>query len=156
VGIGTDVIVGFPEEGETEFEESLRFLEEAPVTFLHVFRYSPRPGTAAARLGPGATDGRIRERSEVLRALGEAKRQAFLRSLAGATLPVVMESGRGRRGPIAMSDVFVPVELDLAPGSGRGILNARITGEDGARLTGTVVSQTAAASPLRNAEAAMG
>ncbi|HMI31989.1 MAG TPA: tRNA (N(6)-L-threonylcarbamoyladenosine(37)-C(2))-methylthiotransferase MtaB [Candidatus Limnocylindrales bacterium] len=157
VGIGTDVIVGFPGEGETEFEETLRFLEEAPVTFLHVFRYSARPGTAAAGLpASGGTDSRIRERSGTLRALGEAKRQAFLSSLAGKTLPVVMESGRGRRGPVAMSDVFVPVELDFDPESRHGILDVRITGGDGARLAGTAAPQAAAATSLRKAGAAIG
>ncbi len=49
--------MGFPGEGEAEFQETLRFLEEAPVTFLHVFRYSSRPGTAAARLPPRALGG---------------------------------------------------------------------------------------------------
>ncbi len=49
MGIGADVVVGFPGEGDAEFEETYRFLEEAPVTFLHVFRYSARPGTMAAR-----------------------------------------------------------------------------------------------------------
>jgi threonylcarbamoyladenosine tRNA methylthiotransferase MtaB len=143
VGIGADVIVGFPGEGEAEFEETRRFLEEAPVTFLHVFRYSSRPGTAASRLPGGVPEARARERSEILRTLGEAKTRAFRRSLVGATLSVVLERGRGPRGPFAMSDLYLPVELDHEPRSRRGILDVTITGEDGARLLAAPVSRSA-------------
>jgi threonylcarbamoyladenosine tRNA methylthiotransferase MtaB len=136
VGIGADVIVGFPGEGCEEFEETRRFLEEAPVTFLHVFRYSSRPGTASARIPTSVPDDVARERSETLRALGEAKARAFRQSLVGETLPVVMERGHGSSGPIAMSDVYLPVELVQEPASRLGILRATITREDGARLLG--------------------
>ncbi len=145
VGIGADVIVGHPGEGEAEFEETRRFLEEMPVTFLHVFRYSSRPGTAASRLPDAVPEARARARSEILRALGDSKTHAFRRSLVGTTIPVVLERGRGRRGPFAMSDVYVPVELDFDPEPGRGILRVSIRGEDGARLAGAPVSRSAVA-----------
>jgi threonylcarbamoyladenosine tRNA methylthiotransferase MtaB len=145
VGIGADVIVGHPGEGEAEFEETRRFLEEMPVTFLHVFRYSGRPGTAASRLAGGVPEARARERSEILRALGDSKTRAFRRSLVGTTIPVVLERGRGRRGPLAMSDVYLPVELDSDPRHGREILDVTIRGEDGTRLAGTPVSRSAVA-----------
>jgi len=145
VGLGADVIVGFPGEGDAEFEVTRRFLEEAPVTFLHVFRYSSRPGTAAARLPGSAPEARARERSEILRALGEAKTRAFRRSLLGARLTVVLERGRGARGPFAMSDLYVPVELDRDPDTAAGILDVTITGEDGLRLLGTPVSRSVGA-----------
>jgi len=137
VGIGADVIVGFPGEGIAEFEETRRFLEDIPVTFLHVFRYSSRPGTASARLEGAAPDAAARERSETLRALGESKARAFRRSLLGGTLAVVMEQGRGRIGPIAMSDVYLPVELTEEPLSRRGILDVSIVGEESGRLLGS-------------------
>ncbi len=129
--------MGFAGEGDSEFEETRRLLEELPVTFLHVFRYSPRPGTLATRLPDAASDARARERSEILRALGEKKKSAFRRSFVGATLPVVLERGRGRIGPIAMSDVYLPVELDHDPESRPGILEVSITGEDSERLLGS-------------------
>ncbi|HXL15296.1 MAG TPA: hypothetical protein VN972_04360, partial [Methylomirabilota bacterium] len=131
------VIVGFPGEGIAEFEETRRFLEDIPVTFLHVFRYSSRPGTASARLEGAAPDAAARERSETLRALGESKARAFRRSLLGGTLAVVMEQGRGRIGPIAMSDVYLPVELTEEPLSRRGILDVSIVGEESGRLLGS-------------------
>jgi hypothetical protein len=75
--------------------------------------------------------------------LGEEKTRAFRRSLLGTRLRVVPERGRGRRGPLAMSDLYVPVELDREPASGGGILDVSITGEDGVRLTGSPVSRSA-------------
>lgn len=137
IGIGADVIVGFPGEGEAEFRETYRFVSETPLTFLHVFRYSLRPGTAAARLGSPGSGSESRERSAMLRALGESKAKSFRRSLIGSALPVVLESGRGPRGPIAMSDVYLPVELDRDPDRA-GILSARIVGEAHARLLGVI------------------
>ncbi|TMQ59111.1 MAG: tRNA (N(6)-L-threonylcarbamoyladenosine(37)-C(2))-methylthiotransferase MtaB [Candidatus Eisenbacteria bacterium] len=140
VGIGADVIVGFPGEGEAQFQETYDFLEGSPITFLHVFRYSPRPGTVAARLGAGVPEAGARERAERLRALGEAKSDAFRRSLIDSTVPVVMESGRGTRGPIAMSDVYVPVELDRDPDRRDGIHLARVEGVSGGRLVGSIAA----------------
>jgi threonylcarbamoyladenosine tRNA methylthiotransferase MtaB len=137
VGIGADVIVGFPGEGEAEFQETLRFLDEAPVTFLHVFRYSSRPGTAAARLPGVAPEPVARERAERLRAVGEAKARAFRRSFLGTTLPVVMERGVGRRGRVAMSDVYVPIEVEGEPDVRRRVFDVRVQEEDGDRLVGS-------------------
>ena len=137
VGIGADVIVGFPGEGEAEFQETLEFLEEAPVTFLHVFRYSSRPGTAASRLSEAVPDLVARERAERLRLLGEAKARAFRRSFLGTTLPVVMERGVGRRGRVGMSDVYVPIEVEAEEGMVRGIFEVRVHDEDGDRLVGS-------------------
>jgi threonylcarbamoyladenosine tRNA methylthiotransferase MtaB len=143
VGIGADVIVGFPGEGDAEFEETRRFVTDLPVAFLHVFRYSSRPGTAAARVPGTVSDGAARERSEILRALGELKALAFRRSLLGATLPVVMERGRRPGGPVGMSDVYVPVALDREPETRSGILSVSIVGEDGPRLLGSPLGAAA-------------
>jgi threonylcarbamoyladenosine tRNA methylthiotransferase MtaB len=140
VGIGADVIVGFPGEGDTEFEETYEFLEEAPVAFLHVFRYSARPGTTAARLDPPA--GAVaRERSERLRLLAAAKGAAFRRTLVGTTLPVIVEARQVAGRPVATSDVFVPVDLSRMP-TARGIVAARILRLEGDRLIGEPVGAT--------------
>jgi len=71
--IATDVIVGFPGEGEREFEETYQFLKKSPITKFHVFRYSPRPGTVAATLKNEPTPQTKRERSQKLIELGKKK-----------------------------------------------------------------------------------
>jgi threonylcarbamoyladenosine tRNA methylthiotransferase MtaB len=95
-GLGTDVIAGFPGETEADFESGLTFLQEQPFTYFHVFPYSRRRGTVAARL-PGQVQAReITARSRLLRQLGEAKRAAFAECWVGHDLPVLLESTRDR------------------------------------------------------------
>src|SRR3954462_2322504 len=80
-GIGADVMVGFPGETDADFEESRRFIESMPFTYLHVFTYSERPGTAAAAM-PGAVPVNVRrERNRILRDLAAAKNKAFRESM---------------------------------------------------------------------------
>ncbi|HEX7077556.1 MAG TPA: tRNA (N(6)-L-threonylcarbamoyladenosine(37)-C(2))-methylthiotransferase MtaB [Candidatus Eisenbacteria bacterium] len=136
VAVGADVIVGFPGEGAAEFEETERFLEALPITYLHVFRYSPRPGTAASRSPGGPPDPvAARERSERLRALGDRKRAAFHRSLVGATLPAIVEGSLARGRLVAMTDLYAPVALREAPRE-RGIVPIRVEEAVGDRLVG--------------------
>jgi threonylcarbamoyladenosine tRNA methylthiotransferase MtaB len=87
--IGADVITGFPGESEADHAATLRFIEERPFTYLHVFSYSQRAGTKAAAL-PGHLPGQvIKGRARELRALGEVKSEAFRRSQIGRTLRVL-------------------------------------------------------------------
>jgi len=88
-GIGADVIAGFPGESEAEHAATLRFIEQRPFTYLHVFSYSSRPGTRAASL-PGHLSGAIvKRRARELRALGETKSTEFRQSQIGRTLRVL-------------------------------------------------------------------
>lgn len=135
VGIGADVIVGHPGEGAREFEETVAFLGDLPVPFLHVFRYSPRPDTAAMRLGDGAPLAVARRRSERLRALGDEARRAFLRSLVGAVLPVLPESGGGGGFVPARSDLHAMVHVEAAS-RWTGLAEARITEAHDDHVTG--------------------
>ncbi len=135
VGIGADVIVGFPGETEAEFEETVALLEAAPVTYLHVFRYSARPGTAAAGL-PGAPAAAVaHERSERLRALGAARGAAFRASLVGSRLTVLPEERRAGGRVLAMSDLYVPVLLDRTPAA-PGLVEALAAGASEEGLLG--------------------
>ncbi len=89
--IGADVIVGFPGESDEQFEQTRDFLASLPLSYLHVFTYSPRPGTAAAQM-PGQLPGHVKKRrNHLLRELSERKRQAFGESLMGEVLEVVVE-----------------------------------------------------------------
>jgi threonylcarbamoyladenosine tRNA methylthiotransferase MtaB len=84
--IGADVIVGFPGETREDFDATAEFISELPFTYLHVFSFSPRPGTPAARLSDPVEAVEIRERARALRALGERKTAAFRSSQLGQTL----------------------------------------------------------------------
>ncbi|MGE5498532.1 MAG: tRNA (N(6)-L-threonylcarbamoyladenosine(37)-C(2))-methylthiotransferase MtaB [Syntrophothermus sp.] len=91
VGIGVDVIVGFPGETEDEFLETYEFLNELPVSYLHVFTYSERPDTKAISL-PGIVDiAERKRRNSMLRILSEKKRRAFYQKMTGTAQEVVFE-----------------------------------------------------------------
>jgi threonylcarbamoyladenosine tRNA methylthiotransferase MtaB len=92
--IGADVIVGFPGETDEDFRATVRFIESLPFTYLHVFSFSERPGTAAASLGDAVPPQTIRERARALRALAEEKSAAFRASQAGSILRA-LTLGRG-------------------------------------------------------------
>ncbi len=95
--IGTDVIAGFPGEDDAAFARTVAFLEGSPCTYLHVFPYSVRRGTTAAKLGGHNAPPVIAARARVLRALGERKRRAFVERFDGASAEVLVESRRDPR-----------------------------------------------------------
>jgi threonylcarbamoyladenosine tRNA methylthiotransferase MtaB len=126
IAFGADIIAGFPTETEEMFARSLDLVEECGLTFLHVFPYSPRPGTPAARM-PQVAGGEIRERAKRLRVAGEAALRERLESEVGATREVLIESATAGR-----TEHFVPVAI-----SGETVGSVQrfaITGHDGARL----------------------
>ncbi|MEO1797331.1 MAG: tRNA (N(6)-L-threonylcarbamoyladenosine(37)-C(2))-methylthiotransferase MtaB [Pseudomonadota bacterium] len=90
---GADMIAGFPTETDAHFENSLRLVEECGLTWLHVFPYSPRPGTPAARM-PQVEGATIKTRAAALRARGEAAVAAHLAAQVGAERQVLLESPR--------------------------------------------------------------
>jgi len=89
--IGTDVIAGFPGESDENFEQSFNLIESLPLAYLHVFPYSVRAGTTAAKM-TGRVDGTvIKRRAAMLRELGEIKRRRFAESMIGRKLEVLLE-----------------------------------------------------------------
>jgi threonylcarbamoyladenosine tRNA methylthiotransferase MtaB len=87
--IGADVMVGFPGETDFEFEETRRMIEDLPFTYLHVFTYSPRPGTPAAEMRDQVPVPVARERNRVLRELASEKKLAFMRSFIGKPIEAI-------------------------------------------------------------------
>jgi threonylcarbamoyladenosine tRNA methylthiotransferase MtaB len=127
IALGADIIAGFPTETEEMFKRSLDLVEECDLTLLHVFPYSPRPGTPAARM-PQVPGERISDRAKRLRASGGAALRRRLTSEAGATRQVLIESATQGR-----TEHFLPVAISgETPGTVRALT---ITGNDGARLT---------------------
>lgn len=124
---GADIIAGFPTETDEMFSRSLDLVEECGLTFLHVFPYSPRPGTPAARM-PQVAGGAIKARAKQLRAAGEAALRRRLQAEIGATRDVLIESeGQGR------TEHYLPVAV--AGAEVGSVMRLRIAGNDGERLT---------------------
>lgn len=98
--IGADVIVGFPGESEEEFAETMEFVAGLPLTYLHVFAYSDRPGTRASAMASKVKPETISARSERLRALGAEKNQVFQQAFRGRTLEALLLRQRAEDGRI--------------------------------------------------------
>ena len=105
--IGADVMAGFPGETDAEFEESRRFIEAMPFTYLHVFTYSERPGTPAAEDRNQVPVSVRKERNRILRDLAAAKNRAFRESMVGKRLSVVTL----HEPCAALSENYLTVEL---------------------------------------------
>lgn len=108
-GIGVDVIVGFPGETEADFEETCRYLDDLPLTYLHVFTYSERPGTPAATLPGTVSPAERARRNEILRALSAKKKDAFYRRHVGNRVRVLLESDVTDGFRYGFSDTYVRV-----------------------------------------------
>lgn len=127
IAFGADIIAGFPTETEEMFSRSLDLVEECGLTFLHVFPYSPRPGTPAARM-PQVAGGAIKERAKRLRAAGEAALRRRLQEEVGTTRDVLIESDSQGR-----TEHYLPVAI-AGERVGR-VVPLMIAGSDGERLT---------------------
>jgi len=127
VVFGADIIAGFPTETDGMFARSLALVEDCGLTQLHVFPFSPRPGTPAARM-PQLDRALVKERAQRLRERGEAALRAHLDAQVGATHRVLTE-----RGGIARTEQFTAVRLNapLAPGL---FLDLTVAGHDGRQL----------------------
>ena len=137
--IGTDLIAGFPGEDDAAFERTLAFVAASPITYAHVFPYSVRTGTTAAKLDGRVATATIRDRAARLRALAERRRAEFARGFDGASAEVLVETTRdpatGRLrgytrnylraaldGPDALMGRRVPVRLAIGRGGRVGAI----------------------------------
>lgn len=125
--IGVDVIVGTPGEDEAEFMKSYRFLQELPISYLHVFTYSERKGTPAARM-----DGKVpmetrKERSKMLRILSEKKRRAFYESQQGTVREVLFEGAEHEGRLHGYTENYIKTSVPYDP--------ARINSKERIRLS---------------------
>ena len=132
---GADIIAGFPTETETMFENSLRIVEEADLSYLHVFAYSARHGTPAARM-PQVPKPVRKERAARLRALGDAQYKKLCRTRIGSTEMVLIErTGLGR------TEQFIAIDV---PGHAAGeLVPARVTGVTADGLVGEALRNAA-------------
>ena len=128
IAFGADLIAGFPTETEAHFEASLSLIEDCGLTWLHVFPYSPRPGTPAARMPP-VRGPAIRERAARLRAAGDAARDRWLAAQIGGEATLLMETPT-----LGRTETFAETVL-AEPRPEGTLVRARIDGAAGGRLT---------------------
>jgi threonylcarbamoyladenosine tRNA methylthiotransferase MtaB len=118
VGLGTDLMVGFPGETDQAFRNTVAVATELPFSYLHVFSFSPRPGTAANRMPRRVPAATVKRRADLLQSLSRNRRLIFHRRQIGVTLPVLFEQTiqDGYRIGTApnFAKVAVPIQDDLA------------------------------------------
>ena len=138
LGLGADVIAGFPGESESDFAETMACVEALPFSYLHVFPYSPRKGTEAVGLGGELDQRTIARRSRALRELGRAKSDAFRRRLVGTAPDVLVLETRERAtgALVGLTGNYVEVAFDGPDDLMRTLPRVRVTGADAARTVG--------------------
>jgi threonylcarbamoyladenosine tRNA methylthiotransferase MtaB len=127
IAIGADLIAGFPTETDALFDDTLRFVQETEMPYLHVFPYSERPGTPAARM-PAVPKPVRKERAARLRAAGSAEAYRFFTGHVGKIVSLLTEAEQSGH-----SEHFAPVRLaqPLAPGR---LVRALVTGSTSEQL----------------------
>ncbi len=129
IAFGADLIAGFPTETEAMAQRTRALIEDCGLTFLHVFPFSPRPNTPAARM-PAVAPGLAKERARQLRELGDRALRRHLRAQIGRRLPVLAERGGQGRAPD-----FTQVAIEAVAGT---VTEVAIAGHDGRKLHGRV------------------
>ncbi|HVE33370.1 MAG TPA: MiaB/RimO family radical SAM methylthiotransferase [Gemmatimonadaceae bacterium] len=151
LGLGADVIAGFPGESDADHQQTLRLIERLPFTYLHVFPYSPRPGTAATRLGAPVLPAVAERRAAELRHLGAEKASAYAARRVGGLVDAIVV-GRGRRREVVTGDYLTVALGDEAAQPGE-----RFVGVLDRDASGAMVVRRAAgaltAYPMSNAQA---
>ncbi len=132
---GVDLIAGFPTETEEMFQNTLDIVNDCDLTFLHVFPYSPRPGTPAARM-PQVESVKIKERAALLRDAGQKAVEKHFKSMIGKTTNFLVESNDNGR-LVGKTDHFAPIQVkgDAPIAS---VLTVKITGYVGDFLVGEI------------------
>jgi threonylcarbamoyladenosine tRNA methylthiotransferase MtaB len=118
LGLGADIIAGFPGEAATDHEATVALIEALPYTYLHVFPYSARPGTAAGRLGEAVPPQVVRDRARELRLLGDVKKEAYRKKRKGQTADGVVSGHAAGRLEVLTED-YLSVYLPTSAWDGR-------------------------------------
>jgi threonylcarbamoyladenosine tRNA methylthiotransferase MtaB len=138
LGLGTDLIAGFPGEHEADFEATIAMVRDLPFSYLHVFPYSPRRGTEAAGR-PGTIDARtIADRARRLRDLGEGCSRRFREALVGRTEEILVLDRREPAGGdlVGLTGNYVEVAFPGSESLRRRIVRVRITSTEGTATRG--------------------
>lgn len=136
IAIGTDIIAGFPGESEQDFKNTLKFLESLPLSYIHVFPYSARPGTEAAQM-PNFVDSATRkERCALLRALGTRKKAEYMKTQIGRTLDLLVEDIDSDTTVVGTTGNYLKVRASVTDACPKDIVSVRIAGINDDMLIG--------------------
>lgn len=138
LGLGTDVIAGFPGETDADFEATLDLVQSLPFTYLHVFPYSDRKGTEAAQLDGRVPPRVVAARARALREVARARSLAFRRGLVGTTQEVLVLETRDRAtgGLVGLTGNYVDVVFDGPDALMRRVVAVQVTGAGADRACG--------------------
>ena len=138
VAIGLDVIAGFPGESDGEFAATCELIGALPVSHLHVFPFSRRPGTPAATMPGQLPTALIKERAAGLRRLGEQKQQRFAERFIGRELEIVVEGGGAAGERRGLTRNYLAVGFAGPEGLVGPLARVRVTGAERGELRGTL------------------
>jgi threonylcarbamoyladenosine tRNA methylthiotransferase MtaB len=136
IAIGTDVIAGFPGEGESEYEHTRSLLESLPFAYLHVFPFSSRPGTRAATLSGQVGSAAKKVRCDELLEIGKAKKRDYMGEQVGKTLEALIEERRDDGSATGITGNYLKVHMPTCDAPLRTIVNVRIIDSSDGTLTG--------------------
>jgi threonylcarbamoyladenosine tRNA methylthiotransferase MtaB len=140
LAVGADVLVGFPGETEGCFLNTYRLIESLPLAYLHVFPFSPRPGTTAAAMKDRVAPDVIRRRSALLRRVDRAKRTAFMARFVGKVRAVLLEGRTATDGSrLGFSDNYIPVGVKAGNLRENQLILARFDEVRGTRVVATPI-----------------
>lgn len=142
IALGTDVIAGFPGEGEKEFENTLNLLNSLPFTYIHSFPYSPRPGTWAANLKETVPAGEKKKRVTLLKGLSERKRDAYMHAQIGKSLDALAEQQRPDGTYLGTSSNYLKVRFAAGHCPRRSVVSVRVVGVQEGCLLGERINST--------------
>ena len=146
LGIGTDVIVGFPGESDADFQDTYRLLQQSPVHYFHVFPFATRQGTTAANLTEQVPAGLIQERALALRELSDQKRTQFAAHAKGEIQEVLFEHNNGGARWQGYTGHYLRVEVESKEALGNQLRLVQISGNEGSLATGVVLNSVQSAS----------
>jgi threonylcarbamoyladenosine tRNA methylthiotransferase MtaB len=141
--LGTDILAGFPGEEDKAHRNTYDLVKDLPLSYFHVFPFSPRRGTAAWDFKERIDEREIKKRAEALRVLGQKKREAFYRSCLGKTFQVLAEGpGRAGTGVIkGLSDNYLPVQFPFPREIKNEMLHVRIERVEEMSIWGCVATE---------------
>lgn len=141
IALGTDVIVGFPGESAGEFKNTKELLTYLPFSYIHIFPFSPRPDTPAARMSNQIPKAVIKERAQELHVLNECKKRDYMISQVDKTLDVIVEQQSAEPALIGTSGNYLKIWLSTKGYSKKSLVHVRTTGIEGDFVKGIPIEK---------------